>query len=177
MNIAKQAGVTSLIIASTSWLTTNGCHPIEIAASYGIHCIEQSLESLCSFNLATKSLSDMSSIVDNISTYSTSIYSKGLSSAILPGLLDSFFVCPLLISKLYTFLYAGYSWNRQSSIDLFENSSTSTSPMNINILKDTLRMILFPVQYYTRDTSDAYHNTEVILDLLNSSYENHTILY
>jgi hypothetical protein len=160
---AQSAGITSVNIACTPWMRNN-CHPSDIASSIGLRAVEQSLESLCSFDLSMKSLSSVDSIIENISKYAHEVYSKGLSSSILPGLLDSFFVSPLCLTKFYTFLHAGYSWNRTASKRYFEGPTA-----NISGIKDIVRMLLFPSQYLLHGNSDVYHNTDVILGLLSNS--------
>lgn len=163
MILAKSSGVTSLVLACNSW-TKIQCKPFDIALSLGLRAVEQTVDSICSFSLSSKSLSSLENIVENISTYCDLISSKGISSTVLPGLIESFFLCPLIISKFYTFLYAGYVWNRYSSKLYFESDQA-----NISFMKETVRMVLFPSQFYTRNISDAYHNTDVILNLLSGS--------
>jgi hypothetical protein len=163
MLLAQTAGITSLNIACSDWMT-HTCNPLAIASNLGLRAVQQSLESLCSFNLAMKSLSGVENIITNVSRYSSEIYSNGLTSAILPGLLESFFASPLILTKFYTFLHAGYSWNRQACITHFETNT------DISLLKDTVRMVLFPTQFYSRlNTSDAFLNTGVILNLLSNA--------
>lgn len=163
MLLAQSSGITSLNIACTPWMSKN-CSPLDIASNLGLRGLEQELDSLCSFNLSMKSLSGVESIIENISRYSQVVHSKGLASAVLPGLLESFFSSPLILTKFYTFLHAGYSWNRAACVEHFE------AHVDISILKDTVRMVLFPTQFYSQsNTSDAFHNTGVILNLLSNA--------
>ena len=161
--LAKSSGTTSLVLASNAWTKTH-LNLLDMALSLGLKAIDVSIDLFCPFSLSTKSLSSLESIVDSISTYCDVLAAKGLSSSVLPGLIDSFFLCPMIISKFYVFLYAGYVWNRSSSQLYFESD-----PTNLSFMKETMRMVLFPSQFHTRNVSDAYHNTDVILNLLASN--------
>lgn len=164
MLIAQSAGISSLHISTSPWMHQSNCNPLDIASSLGMRAIDQPLDSMCPFSLSMKALNGVDAVLDNFSRYSLDMLSKGRSCAILPGLLNSFFTTPLVLIKFYIFLHAGYSWNRLASADHFAH------PGDISIMKDAVRMVLFPAQFYTRNnTSIAFHNTSIILDLLSST--------
>jgi hypothetical protein len=130
------AGIKSIILSTSSYVDKMASPEI-IAHRFDLTVFKCDIDELLNPSLFTRPLLCFQTTIGLMSKSSLTAKQKSQSSYILPVILDSDFMFPLLFAKFSSYLHGGFGWNRVGVCDMLEDFS------DCKILRETLSQFLF----------------------------------
>ena len=130
------AGIRSVTMACSAY-TRKMANPVVIAHRFDLTITDYKLDDLISPSLCTKPILCIQTTLGILAKTSQRVLDLGQNVSILPAIIDSDFMYPLVLAKYTCFLHAGFAWNRTGICDMLGDFVDS------KILRETLSQFLF----------------------------------
>jgi hypothetical protein len=150
------AGFRSIILSCTSFVSTT-VNPVLIANYFDLTVVSYNTDDLLNPSLFAKPLLCTQTLLGLLSNSAALTKERGQTVNILPAVLDSDFMYPLLFTKLVSYLHGGFAWNRAGICDMLGDFKSS------KILRETMSQFIFGQA--SEDVSDLLSSA---LDLLTT---------
>ena len=150
------AGFRSVVLSCSPYVSKL-IKPALLAHHLGFTVLPFNTDDLLNPSLFAKPILCSQTMLGLLSRSSSLVLERGQSVNILPAMLDSDFMYPLLYSKFLCYLHGGFAWNRAGVCDMlgaFEDAK---------ILRETMSQILF-----SQASEDVSELLSSALDLLTT---------
>lgn len=138
----QQVGLKTVMISSNEW-TRRTAAPLTIAIRLGLSAVYKNYSQMFPSALFSKPVICVHDFVSTLRVHSSKMQEQGSSLSLLPAFIDCDFMYPALLTKFYSFLHAGFAWNRNSTIDMIGDPSSAT---DFGILREVASLLLFTQQ-------------------------------
>jgi hypothetical protein len=138
----QQVGLKTVMISSNEW-TRRTAAPLSIAIRLGLSAVYKNYSQMFPTALFSKPVICVHDFVSTLRVHSSRMQEQGSSLSLLPAFIDCDFMYPALLTKFYSFLHAGFAWNRNSTIDMIGDPSSSS---DFGILREVASLLLFTQQ-------------------------------
>ena len=138
----QQVGLKTVMISSNEW-TRRTAAPLSIAIRLGLSAVYKNYSQMFPSALFSKPVICVHDFVSTLKLHSSRIQDQGSSLSLLPAFIDCDFMYPALLTKFYSFLHAGFAWNRNSTIDMIGDPSSAS---DFGILREVASLLLFTQQ-------------------------------
>lgn len=138
----QQVGLKTVMISSNDW-TRRTAVPLSIAIRLGLSAVYKNYSQMFPSALFSKPVICVHDFVSTLRVHSSRIQDQGSSLSLLPAFIDCDFMYPALLTKFYSFLHAGFAWNRNSTIDMIGDPASAS---DFSILREVASLLLFTQQ-------------------------------
>jgi len=140
---AHLAGCSTISIACSEWARQTA-DPLRIAINAGVNGVVRDFGIMYPSSLFTKPLLCVQNYVRSIANYSSKVEENCSSISVFPAFMDRDFLYPSLLIKFYSFMFAGFSWNRISLADML--GDPADLDFSVSIVKEVMYLIMFPAK-------------------------------
>jgi len=138
----QQVGLKTVMISSNDW-TRRTAAPLSIAIRLGLSAVYKNYSQMFPSALFSKPVICVHDFVSTLRVHSSRIQDQGSSLSLLPAFIDCDFMYPALLTKFYSFLHAGFAWNRNSTVDMIGDPASAA---DFSILREVASLLLFTQQ-------------------------------
>ena len=138
----QQVGLKTVMISSNDW-TRRTAAPLSIAIRLGLSAVYKNYSQMFPSAVFSKPVICVHDFVSTLRVHSSRIQDQGSSLSLLPAFIDCDFMYPALLTKFYSFLHAGFAWNRNSTVDMIGDPASAA---DFSILREVASLLLFTQQ-------------------------------
>jgi len=136
---AQACGFSTILLACSGWVKQMA-NPRVLAMNAGLNVVEQELGLLLPESLCVKPLLSPQVYVQALHSYSQRVGQNGSFLSVLPAYLDCDFMCPAILTKFYSFIYAGYCWHPAVCADML--GAPADGLFDVKVVQQALLLVL-----------------------------------